>query len=280
MTQTEADRKLKSSRLAIHLTDDLPELQNQLHTYVLMRTFNLQCERMRNFISDANADRDSLKSIVDALRQLMAVEAFRALLNAEGFATMPATLAERSLGERLNARLAHEKPNHIGAASQQLVGGICYEALDLLADCSVNPKIFGLLQKVLPTRQVDVAKLMIALDRVKVNVAKVLIALTPQSQLIESSTLGKPFAGIDAAQLAAMEVEFAVLSHEFQSAADAHGARSLELVGARSYIIRLLEDVRVVMYLAKDYPELLTGLRMAMLEESPDCKEALAKVLP
>ena len=259
-------RTLKNPRPAIHLTDDLPEPQNQPHAYVLMRTFNLQCERMRNFISDANADRDSLKSSVGALRQLMAVEAFRALLNAEGFATMPATLAARGLGERLNA-WPHERPKHASAASPQLVGGICQEALDLLADCSVKPKIFGLLRQVLPIRQVDVVKLMIALDRVKVNVAKMLIALTPQSQLIEPSSLGKPFAGIDAAQLAAMEAEFAVMSHEFGSVADAHGARTLKLVAARGYIVRLLENVRVIMYLARNQPKLLAELQMAILED-------------
>ncbi|KUM24132.1 hypothetical protein AU467_06795 [Mesorhizobium loti] len=261
MTRTEVDRILEGSRHAIHLADDLPEPHKPLHPYVFLRTYGRQCERMRRFVDKANASRERLQGTVKALHKLMAVDAFRALLKAEGFATMPGILAQGTLGDQSGTPGAWKRPGHTIAAGQELVIGICTEAVDLLEDCGVHPKIFGLLRKVVPSRQVEITQLMIALDRVKVHCAKVFVALTPQSQLAEPSIPRKQFAGIDAEQLAAMETEFAELSEEFLNAAKSHGARALELVAAQAYLDRLMENPRVVRFLARKFPERVVELQ-------------------
>ncbi|TPL94267.1 hypothetical protein FJ960_28065 [Mesorhizobium sp. B2-3-11] len=45
--------------------------------------------------------------------------------------------------------------------------------------------IFGLLRHVLPARQLGIARLMIAMDRVTFTYGKMLVALTPQGMLAE-----------------------------------------------------------------------------------------------
>ncbi|UVK49328.1 hypothetical protein BPNPMPFG_008268 (plasmid) [Mesorhizobium sp. AR07] len=254
MTQAEGYPILMSNRHAIHLTGDLRESAKQLHSYVFLKTYKCQSERMRRFIREANASRERLESIADGLHPPLVLDAFRALLKAEGFATMPRALADRILGERPTAPIAK---SHAAAASQQLVGGICAEVLDLLQDCVVPPKMFGLLRKVAPSRQVRITQLMIALKRVKLDCARVFIALTPQSQLADPSTLRKQFVGISAAQLAAMETEFAQLSDQFLITAERHGLWNLEYVTARGYLSRLMDSPKAVRYLAHHFPKQL-----------------------
>ncbi|RWA84468.1 plasmid partitioning protein RepB C-terminal domain-containing protein [Mesorhizobium sp.] len=253
MTQAEASSIVKSSRHVIHLTGDLREPAGPLHKYVFLRIYKNLSERMQCFLSEANASREHLEGVVEALRQLLALDVFRDLLKTEDLAIMPAALANRILGPA--ASIAETKPYQTEATSQQLIGGICEEVLHLLQDCVVPPKMFGLLRQVVPSRQIEIARLMLALERVKLNTARVFIALTPQPQLADSWSPRNQFAGIDAAQLAAMEIEFAELGRTFQNAAERHGPRSLALVAARGYLDRIMGNVRVVKYLAHNFPE-------------------------
>ncbi|AZO09503.1 MULTISPECIES: plasmid partitioning protein RepB C-terminal domain-containing protein [unclassified Mesorhizobium] len=172
-------------------------------------------------------------------------------MKAEGFTVMPAVLADRIAGR--TGSVAGRKLNQ-NETSQQPLGGICPEVFHLLQDCVAPPKMFGLLRQVLPSRQVEIVEAMIALERVKLNTARVFVVLTPQSQLTNPSVPRKHFAGIAPEQFSAMEVEFAELSRGFRNAAERSGAWSLELVAARGYVNRLMESARVVRYLAHDFP--------------------------
>ncbi|RUU04274.1 hypothetical protein EOD23_16925 [Mesorhizobium sp. USDA-HM6] len=249
---TQAAPILKSSRHAIHLTGDLREPAGPLHKYVFLRTCKNLNARMRCFIGEANGSREQLESVVEALRQLLALDVFRDLLKAEGFTAMPAVLADRISGRPVS--VAGTRLNE-SDTSRQLVGGICPEVLDLVQDCVTPPKMFGVLRQVVPSRQIEIVEIMIALERVKLNTARVFIALTPQSQLTDPSTLRKQFAGISSEQFATMETEFAALSRAFQNAAERHGPCSLALVAARGYLDRIMGNARVVRYLAYNFPE-------------------------
>lgn len=257
MTMTKTEGVLKISRHAIHLTDDLHGPQ-KLYSYVLRATYNEQCGRMRHLIGEANASQDRLKSVVEAFRQLMGVNEFRVLLQAESLACIPRTLAERVPDAQQNIPLAAEKPGCFPAATQQLVGGIWPEALEMLEDCPVPPRVFGLLRQVLPPRQVEIAGLMLALDKVKLNWARVLIALTPQSQLVDPSVPRTQFANLTDDHIAAMEIELAALSQEFLGIFEHLGWWGLELVAVRGYMTRLMDNARVLRYLARCFPDILS----------------------
>jgi hypothetical protein len=205
---------------------------------------------MRRFIHETNAIGERIETIVEVLRRLMLVDMFRAVLKEEGLVTMPAELAERIAGSR--GFSAREKPEV--ASNVPLIAGICPEAIGLLENFGVHPKILGLLKKGTPIRQVEVAKLMVALDRVTFISARVIIALTPQAQLADPSIPRQQFFGIDTETFAGMELEFAALSREFLDANECRGVWSLQLVAAGGYLHRLMDNLKVVRYLAGNYP--------------------------
>ncbi|RWO40098.1 MAG: hypothetical protein EOS12_27090 [Mesorhizobium sp.] len=267
MTGTKTDRILKNSRHAIHLMD-LHEPKEPLHSYVLLRTYRHQCERMQHFIGESNTTRQHLDLAIGDLRQLMALDAFRALLQSEGFATIPEPLAKRIWGNRESTPDARDNQDQALAASPQLVAGICVEAIDLLEDCSVNPKIFALLRRVVPSRQVEIAKLMIALDRVKFNCAKVFIALTPRSKLADPSLPRQQFSGVTSSQLDAMETDLADLSQKFLITSESLGSWGLELVAVRGYLNRMMDSPKIVRYLAHHFPKQLAQFQ-DVLETAP-----------
>jgi hypothetical protein len=94
---------------------------------------------------------------------------------------------------------------------------------------------------------------MLAMDRVQFRVAKVLIELTPRSQLTNPLARRKRYEGISSEQMAAMEADIGQVSHEYLSAASTHGSEMLNLIAATSYFDRLLNDPKLVRYLARNF---------------------------
>ncbi|CDX22468.1 conserved hypothetical protein [Mesorhizobium sp. ORS 3324] len=264
MTQAEASLTLKSSRHAIHLTGGLCEPAGPLHKYVFLGSLKKRNEEMRSFILEAAAAQERLEVVVDAFRQLLAQDVFRDLLTAEGLSVAPEPLLDRVAGKHPQTEAAPARSDYSDPVNRRLPGGICPEALDLLSDCVVPLKMFGLLRQVVPGRQVEIAKLMIALGRVKLNTARVFIILTPQSQLADPSRPRQQFPGIEAGQLAAMETELADLSTRFKRAAEWSGTWNLELIAARGYILQLMESAKVVRYLAQHFPQHLAEFQTVL----------------
>ena len=252
---------LTSSRLAIHLTGGLCEPAGPLHKYVFLRSLKKQNEEMRSFILEAGAARQRLEVLAKAFRELLATDGFRDLLTAEGLAVLPQPLSDwiAGNGSENGATAAQSEP-----MDRPPLGGICLDVLDLLSDCVVPLKMFGLLRQLVPARQIEVAKLMIALRRVKLNTARLFIILTPPSQLAVPSRPRQQLPGIEAVQLAAMETELADLSRRFQCAAELSGIWNLELVAARGYILRLMESAKMVRYLAQHFPTHLAAFQTVL----------------
>ncbi|WP_246688462.1 MULTISPECIES: plasmid partitioning protein RepB C-terminal domain-containing protein [unclassified Mesorhizobium] len=210
---------------------------------------------MRRFVEGANAVQSCLDSVADALHQVLFDPAFRTMLHTEGFATIPSTLTRERSADRRPVDDAHERPTALEVhAEQQLVFGICVEALDLLKDFGVPPGILGLLREVAPVRQVEIAQLMIAMDAVQFENAKVLVALTSRSQLANRHAQRKRYAGIDNSQLVEMETGLAQISRRYLDAVNCHGARVLRLIAATKYFDRLMNNARLVRYLARNFP--------------------------
>jgi hypothetical protein len=106
-----------------------------------------------------------------------------------------------------------------------------------------------------PMRQIETAELMVAMDNYTASYARSLVAATPESQLIAKKKIRK---GMTAEQVSRMETESANLEREFRMVEQDYGADHLDLVLATGYVTRLLGNARVVRYLAKFHPEILT----------------------
>lgn len=234
----------------------------------LCRTYNAECERTRKLTAEAQIPRDRLETIAGAMRDSLKQERFRRLLSAEGLAAVPKTLAGR-----IDAEQPAQTPCP-PVEPKPLISGISAEVLDLLQDWYVPPQVFASLRKMVPARQLKAAKLMIALKRANFHYAQLLSTLTPASQLADPYRPRRRFFGVTDQQLAAMEIEFEALNDEFLYCASFCGMWALELMAARSYLDRLMENARVVRYLAQNFPEQLAKLQTIL--DIPMGQEALA----
>jgi hypothetical protein len=107
-----------------------------------------------------------------------------------------------------------------------------------------------------PMRQIEAAQLMVAINKYSVTYAKSLLGATPQKQLIDAAK-PKQVEGLTDEQVALMERESASLDREFRLMEESFGSDNMDLVVATGYVQRLIENVRVVRYLAQNFPELL-----------------------
>ena len=138
----------------------------------------------------------------------------------------------------------------------RLLDGICPEVVEILKDKHVPINTFRILKKMATLRQIEAAELMVAMNKYALSYAESLLAATPQAQLAESHK-PKALRGLTEDQMALMERESANLDREFKIAEQSYGTDHLDLVLASGYLAKLLNNARVVRYLAQHQPEIL-----------------------
>jgi hypothetical protein len=138
-----------------------------------------------------------------------------------------------------------------------LLDGICSEATDLLKDRQFSPEISRALRKMKPTRQVECVELMVAANNVTVSYAEALLVATPAEFLVDGKKPEK-LGGVTQEQMAKMEREMANLQGQYKLVEQTYGQDVLNLVLARGYLAKVLENEPVSKHLRKRYPELLT----------------------
>lgn len=150
--------------------------------------------------------------------------------------------------------------------------GICPEAIELLKGKRANSGTFTQIRKAKPMRQIEIAELMCASHNYSVSYAKCLLAATPNDQLVEPDS-GKNIDGLSTVEMARMEREMESLSKDFKQIEESHGKNVLHLVIVIGYLKKLMENARVVRYLAQTYPEILAEFQKVTesrgLEDAP-----------
>jgi len=177
-------------------------------------------------------------------------------------------VSEQSIAAALDVDVAkiREKKN--------LLVGICSEAVQLLRGKPATAGSLRQLRKAKPMRQIEMAELMCASNNFSVGYGKCLIAATPQDQLIEAEH-AKEVDGLLPADIARMEREMEAISGDFKQIEETHGKNVLNLVIAVGYLKKLLDNARIVRYLAGNYPELLAEFQKT--SESRTLMEAPAE---
>jgi hypothetical protein len=137
-----------------------------------------------------------------------------------------------------------------------LLDGICAEAVELLKDRNFSTELAPLLRRMKPTRQVECTELMVAANRVTASYAKSLLAATPASMLVDGKKAPRP-AALSQEQVARMEHEMSNLLGQYKLAEQTHGEDVLNLMLARGYVVKLMDNQRVMKYLQAQFPELL-----------------------
>jgi hypothetical protein len=137
-----------------------------------------------------------------------------------------------------------------------LLDGICPEAAELLRDRQFSPELSRAIRKMKPTRQVECVELMVAANNVTVSYAEALLVATPAARLVEGK---KPprLTGVSPEQMAKMEREMSNLQTQYKLVEQTYGQDVLNLVLAKGYIARLLENESARHYIEQRQPDLL-----------------------
>ncbi|MBN3804159.1 ParB N-terminal domain-containing protein [Paraburkholderia sp. Ac-20336] len=137
-----------------------------------------------------------------------------------------------------------------------LLDGICTEAASLLGDRQFSPELVRALRKMKPTRQLECVELMVAANNVSVSYAEALLVATPASRLVEGKKPAK-LTGVSPEQMAKMEREMSNLQGQYKIVEQTYGQDVLNLVLAKSYLTKLLENEPVRQYLLQNQADLL-----------------------
>jgi len=137
-----------------------------------------------------------------------------------------------------------------------LLDGICAEAVEFLKDQHFSANIGSVLRKMKPTRQVECAELMVAANKITVGYAQALLATT-SSELLVGGAKPKKLRGVTAEQMAKMEREMGNLHGQYKLIEQTYGQDVLNLVLAKGYLVKLLDNTAVLRYLRQRQPDVL-----------------------
>jgi len=137
-----------------------------------------------------------------------------------------------------------------------LLDGVCEEAAELLKDREFTTNVSRVLRQMKPLRQVECVELMISANNLTTSYADALLAATPADMLIDGKKLKKR-AGVTQEQMSRMEREMANVQGRYKLVEQTYGQDVLNLVLARGYLAKLLENKSVVRFIKQRRPEVL-----------------------
>jgi len=150
-----------------------------------------------------------------------------------------------------------------------LLDGICSEASDLLKDRQFSSDISRVIRKMKPTRQVECVELMVSANNVTVAYAEALLVATPTDMLVDGKK-PKKLGGVTQEQMLRMEREMANLQGKYKGVEQTYGQDMLNLVLARGYLSKLLENKAISRHLKQRQPEFLEQFESIVATTSLD----------
>ena len=138
----------------------------------------------------------------------------------------------------------------------KLLDGVCPESAELLKDRQFSPEISRVLRNMNPTRQIECVELMVSANNLSVPYAEAMLVATPAELLVDGKKPQK-LTGVTQEQMAKMEREMANLQGQYKMVEQTYGQDVLNLVLARGYLAKLLDNKVVVRYLKQRQPEVL-----------------------
>jgi ParB-like chromosome segregation protein Spo0J len=163
-------------------------------------------------------------------------------------------LTEERIAEVLNLSLESIR------IRRELLTGICPEAVEILLNKDVSPKVFAVLRKMKPVRQIEAAEHMVASATYTLPFAQALLSVTKPEMLSAPASSRKLQATSTAAQ-SMLEEENETLLKNLKSIEESYGADILTLTVSCGYVNRLLKNQSVVRYLEKHHPGILEALQ-------------------
>jgi prepilin-type processing-associated H-X9-DG protein len=163
-------------------------------------------------------------------------------------------LSEDRIAKALNVDVASIRQK------RNLLDGICKEAAEILKTKRMSPRVFSVMKKMKPMRQIEVAELLVAACNFSVPYAKALFAATRPDMLVDPDRY-KTVDGLSPEQATKMQKEMEVLQRELKLIEESHGNEVLNLVLARGYLTKLFGNARVVRYLNQHHVHIFSELQ-------------------
>ena len=138
-----------------------------------------------------------------------------------------------------------------------LLDGICAEAATLLKDKHFSAHLGSVIRKMKPTRQVECIELMVATNNITVAYCQALLAATPSHMLV-GEVKPKKVRGVTAEQMAKMEREMVNVEVQFKLIEQSYGQDVLNLVLAKGYLVKLLDNKAVTRFLKQNQHDVLS----------------------
>jgi len=138
-----------------------------------------------------------------------------------------------------------------------MLNGISQETVDMLKDKQIGQSTLQILRRVKPSRQIEIAELMVSANNYSRGYSEALLLGTPKDMLVEP---GSPRlrARISREELARMEMEMETLEREYKVAEDKYSENMLNLTVLLGYVRRLLGNAKIVKFLGTRHVEMLT----------------------
>jgi ParB-like chromosome segregation protein Spo0J len=137
-----------------------------------------------------------------------------------------------------------------------MLNGISQETVDMLKDKQIGQSTLQILRRVKPSRQIEIAELMVSANNYSRGYAEALLLGTPKDMLVDP---GAPRlrARVSREELARMEMEMETLEREYKVAEDKYSENMLNLTVLLGYVRRLLGNAKIVKFLGTRHAEML-----------------------
>jgi len=175
---------------------------------------------------------------------------------------------ERGLSAERLAKALSVDVSHI-IKKMTLLDGICPEAADLLKDRKFSAEISRVIRKMKPTRQVECVELMVSANNITVAYAEALLVATPTEMLVDGKKPQK-LTGVTQEQMSRMEREMANLQGQYKLVEQTYAEDVLNLVLARGYLAKLLDNKSIVRFIKQRRPEVLEQFEVIVETTSLD----------
>ena len=146
-----------------------------------------------------------------------------------------------------------------------LLHGICHTAVELLQDHQFSPDVTRNLRKMKAARQIEAVELMIAANQITAAHADALLKATPPEQRSDYAPpkLDEPKAD-PLEQIVKLEREMSQVQEKYKHAEDNYGSELLNLVVAKGYLKKVLENEAVRAYVGRHAPEILEQFELVL----------------
>jgi hypothetical protein len=152
-------------------------------------------------------------------------------------------------------------------SSMSLLDGIHEEAVEMLKDKTISPKAIWLLRKVTAVRQIEIAELMVSANNYTKGYAEALVLGTPKDELVKPEEPKRKH-GMTREEIAKMELEMETIERDLKAVEVAYGENMLNLSLARGYIKRLMDNAKVVKFMAGAYRDILSEFESTVASET------------